>query len=680
MSDKFNPFAAWLGMDEENYLPNHFQLFGVKSVSEDPIGFRKKVHTRAKSMLAILEGMSEQEIGDRAKLHVRIRKHVVKAHATLMDDKLRAAYLKQLREKAREGKASQPLATPSPQKPLKPTAVKPSMPVAMKAPAAEAEAAAPAVPMAIPLKNVATPAAPAAGSGSDEPDFSGLASERISIRPRRIKRKQSRLIPVFCVVMAVFGTAILVYLLTNFPTRLNEFLDGKDSQPQPTATNDSETGIADKGADGLRKSVESAVNSRDSVPELKDPGNIKVNMDGVGSGNSEASSSDSDSDSGSGSDSNSQPKPNAGSDTKPAAAAEPESPAAVTLTGPQLHSVRYSLKRAHRAMRRGRLAHAQRMLIAAESQIGGALQGEQSVLQKRLDDSRKFLELVRGFWKQVKSSSRKITVGEVQLDSGRIIGFVEGREQDVVLRFGENVEIPYQSLRPALAIKLAEMNAIKNVSDWRLQKSAFQYLHSQGAAESLQEEIETQIGLSEADGYDVSAIRGYMDQQWLKLIPVPERTASDSSILAELGEKLTAQRYKQVAKVSPSDARKFATAFSTASYDDPLMRIAAIRETVRLSYRAQDAFAMLDAVDELKRWTQIDAAEMKHDGFMRIGRAGMDRDTGRVYGEAFLEFLKSADASELVPKKRDRLRENVIAGVKEMGLVDVRRLIDQTVE
>jgi len=89
---------------------------------------------------------------------------------------------------------------------------------------------------------------------------------------------------------------------------------------------------------------------------------------------------------------------------------------------------------------------------------------------------------------------------------------------------------------------------------------------------------------------------------------------------------------------------------------------------------------MLDAVDELKRWTEFDAAEMKHDGFMRIGRAGMDREIGRAYGEAFLEFLKSADASELVPRKRDKLRDNVIAGLSNMGLTDVRRLIEQTAE
>jgi len=224
------------------------------------------------------------------------------------------------------------------------------------------------------------------------------------------------------------------------------------------------------------------------------------------------------------------------------------------------------------------------------------------------------------------------------------------------------------------------MKAVENVPDWRLQKSAFQYLHSERADESLKDEIETQIGLSEADGYDASGIRGYMSQDWLMLIPEPDRTASVPEVLDEMGTKLTAGQYKNVARVEPNDARKFAMAFSTASYDDPLMRIAALHETVRLNHQSQDAFAMLDAVDELKRWTEFDAAEMKHDGFMRIGRAGMDREIGRAYGEAFLEFLKSADASELVPRKRDKLRDNVIAGLSNMGLTDVRRLIEQTAD
>jgi len=418
MSDKFNPFAAWLGLDKGDYLPNHFQLFGVKPISDDPIGFRKTVHSKAKKMLAKLEGMSEEEIGEHAKLHVRVRKHVVKAHATLMDDKLRATYIKQLREKVRQKKAGQPLATPPPQKttssppPKKksqPAILQPSTSEVLSQPhtseiikgsASGIDATDLALPMAIPLKKETVVAA---DSESDGPDFSGLANEEISIKPGRVRRKKSWLIPALGAVMAVFGVAVIGYLVMNFPNRLDELIGKKDPDPQPAVVNDTETEVdpaakPESSAEELRNSVENAANSGDAVPELKDPGNINVDMDG---GNGSAAKSD-----------------------PPPAEPETEMLSPVTLSGPQLQSIRYTLKRAHRAMRRGQLSRAAGLLDATQSQIGGMLQGEQVVLKKRLDDSRNFLELVQGFWKQVKSSTMKITAGELKMDSGQIIGFV----------------------------------------------------------------------------------------------------------------------------------------------------------------------------------------------------------------------------------------------------------------
>jgi cobalamin biosynthesis Mg chelatase CobN len=116
MARKFNPFHDWLGFEVRVTKPSHFELFGVKPHSDDPIGFKKKIHSQAKILLKKLETMSPEQIGERAKLHTKMRRHIVKAHEILLDDELRAAYKKELRAKVREGKGNA-LATPPPKVP-----------------------------------------------------------------------------------------------------------------------------------------------------------------------------------------------------------------------------------------------------------------------------------------------------------------------------------------------------------------------------------------------------------------------------------------------------------------------------------------------------------------------------------------------------------------------------------
>jgi len=232
MAKQFNPFHKWLGFDEAMSQPNHFELFRVKSNSEDPIGFRKQVHSQAKLMLAKLEEMSEEEIGQRKKLHIKLRRHVVKAHKTLLDDQLRAAYLKGLRQKVRAKKGSaKPLAVPPPQQGSVTQASKPprkrpiiekgSSDQTIKHKSAVNLASEPDIPMAIPLSKPRHQATDDSdNSANSDVNFDNLQSEEIVIRPGRVRRKKSWLIPILCILMTILCIAAISALLMNFGNRL----------------------------------------------------------------------------------------------------------------------------------------------------------------------------------------------------------------------------------------------------------------------------------------------------------------------------------------------------------------------------------------------------------------------------------------------------------------------------
>jgi len=113
-------------------------------------------------------------------------------------------------------------------------------------------------------------------------------------------------------------------------------------------------------------------------------------------------------------------------------------------------------------------------------------------------------------------------------------------------------------------------------------------------------------------------------------------------------------------------------------YEDPAKRVAALTESAKLAQRAGDAFLMLDTIDELNAWTSIDSALMKADGFVKIASTLPAGTSPRLVGEAFFEYLKTADATKVEPKKMKRLKQRMVKLVSAGGLDDLRRLITQT--
>ena len=685
MAKQFNPFHHWLGFDENLTHPNHFQLFGVKSNLEDPIGFRKNIHARAKAMLKQLEGMTDEQVGERRKLHTKLRRHIVKAHEILLDDKLRASYLKGLRQKAREAKGSaKPLAVPPPAPAAKGIASnddqaasqtgkhegltmksKSSKTIKQKSDIDLAEEKSPAIPMAIPLSKPDTLDIPDVTKG-EEVNFENLKSEEISIRPGRIKRKKSWLIPILLVIMTLFCVAGIGALVTNFG---NMFAQTQNPTPNPTRkqpaalvdggafNSESETPATPPTTEEIKKATEELVNA---TPEAKD---VDAEM-GSGSGTKQASET--------------TEGETTGSSMAETPAESVNSPA-VALTDSKLQSIRFLLSRARKEMVRGRLDSASDQYKTIRSIIGGSLPEQQAAIAKEIKDGRGMIKHLVGFFDQVKLSSKQITGGELEPEPGVIIGFVEGGEDGVVVRMGENVAIPYRSIRPGLAMLLATRKAAPNLPAWRLQEAAYRLVHSNGSNET-KAKIEDLVAASESDKYDASAIRGFMDPGNLYSFPEPTKADVAKEELSELTKALVGKQYARVSQLSPAEAFQFGKTFSTAEYEDPAKRIAALNESVKLFVRAGDAFQMVDTIDELDVWTEIDSAMMKADGFVKIASKLPEGSSARWVGEAFFEYLKSADATEVQPQKLKRLKQRMLKLVTFSGLDDLRRLISQTMD
>jgi hypothetical protein len=216
MTKQFNPFHEWLGFDESVTKPHHFQLLGVKTMIEDPIGFRKKVHTQAKKLLNQLEAMSDEQIGSRTKLHTRLRKHIVKAHDILQDDQQRKAYLKTIRAKSRLHKDSKPLESTAPLIPSpsqlasakkSSSAKKPSAPEPQKT---EAKTDQTVIPMAIPLQREIEAEIEESSSETSPPNIAVQYQKRTSTIN---KRKRSLIVPILCVLMLLLSVAGLIYIV-----------------------------------------------------------------------------------------------------------------------------------------------------------------------------------------------------------------------------------------------------------------------------------------------------------------------------------------------------------------------------------------------------------------------------------------------------------------------------------
>ena len=437
MTKKFNPFEAWLGFDASDVKPDYFELFGVERSPEDPVAFRKQVRARGKKLLAKLDAMSDKQIGSRTELHVRLRKYLIQAHDTLQNSQLRDLYLEKLEEdfenqqpvalsasaaggsgaatqRRRRGSSSASLtmrgsgpinitteilvdAEPKrsnkaeSKRSQKQKARRKAKPPAVKKVKRQTTAGSESVPMAVPMAkpvgktngNSSAPQAAGPGIKADAP------SQIPTIRRRSSRRtKRSWIVPIFCCLLFLSGIAGLIGFVFEFDfnwekagfPELAQQQEDADPVNQPSAIAPTHTPTpTPTPTNSVASSTKSPVAPRKRAAAEKPPLSL-----GLPSTISVASGVPSE-------------ETAAGSSTTEPAPSKPAVPTN-RLDIPKLHTVHYTLKRAHAAMRRGQLVEATRQFNNVNDMFGGSLAVDQAVLYQRLFQGRALLKQIEGFW------------------------------------------------------------------------------------------------------------------------------------------------------------------------------------------------------------------------------------------------------------------------------------------
>ena len=368
--------------------------------------------------------------------------------------------------------------------------------------------------------------------------------------------------------------------------------------------------------------------------------------------------------------------------TPPIASEEPEQPAAEPAPFPSffknedsLETAGFLIRRARREMKRARLESASEQYSLAEKIL--SVGAEEAKLTQQIADGRAMIEHLDGFWKQVVKSSRTYDGDDLSPAPGVTVGFVEGRPNDVVLKIGgQVVGIPYRSLRPGLAMVLASQMADASSADWLMQQAAFRIVHSNGTGRSSSK-IETQLAEAAESGQSTKQLRDFWKVANAAPSSEDNKVTIRDSQLRPFVEKLTAKKYPSLSRVSPQMASKFATELTSMPYGEPQMRIAALDESIKLVTKSGDAWLMLDLVDELDRWSKIDAPDMKSDAFQKMSRL-RDPEVVRNIGDAFFEFIKSPDAEDLNPNRMLKVKKMMLEFTHRNEMIDIERLINQT--
>jgi len=327
-------------------------------------------------------------------------------------------------------------------------------------------------------------------------------------------------------------------------------------------------------------------------------------------------------------------------------------------------------------MKRARLESAAEQYDIAEKLLGSGPQDEK--LKRQIVLGRAMINYLEGFWKQVSKSCLSFDGDAIAPAAGVTVGFVEGRPDDVVLKMsGAIVPIPYRSLRPGLAMVLGATMADPEGSDWCLQQAAFRIAHFDDSGRST-EKIENQLAKAEGKGLSTDQLRDFWKSDISSLNPIEAAAIERTQVRAAI-DQLASKKYRSLSRVSPEMAAKFSKEFTTAPYAQPVQRIAALDESIRLVTKSGDAWLMLDVIDELDRWVEVDTAELKSDAFQKMSKLP-DGAVPREIGEAFFEFVKSPDAQNLNPLRLQKVKIMMLEFAKRHGMIDVARLTDQTLE
>jgi hypothetical protein len=672
MATKFNPFHEWLGLAPKLTNPHHFQLLGISHKITDPAKFKKAAHAAAQAQLAKLKAI---DVSPRHEpLKKKLKGRIVVAHDTLLDDQKRSAYVQQLKAKIQSGNsvkqsgvklAESNSAAIDPEVSEAPTVVPSSPP-----PVPVSSNANPAIPMAVPLASKPAEDEPAfviAGDSSrrsDEPNFDNLDGEAVKVYPGRRKRKGSWLVPILSILFMAAGVIGITSLVLNYDNLFSSL-----KQPAPAPVDNSVTpaeGLADpnnpngspekkigKPMTPLTDSELSAVKDQATnmeLPEGNKPGNASTEKEAA-----------------------SMPKANN------VAADDPFG--TVTLGDNQVETLKFVYQRARKLFARGHDQRALELLGFAQSTFADVnVVKEQQALQQEALAAMEIGKQLDGYWNQVKSSAMAMPGGQEMEVGDQIIGFVEGREEDVVMAIGgdRTVIVPYRSLRPGLSLAIANQGAIESIPRWRLQEAAHRAVNAFSSPNNNKKARDL-ITKSEADGFDGTLLRQFIrskfDSVGQKIAPQP---AMDPAKLEGLIKQVRGEKYGDPKKVSEDQALGLSKKLLETISEDPEVRIAELHEAFYLSIVARRPFQMLDVVSELKRWTEINSTRMLKQGLIAMSELDMNKKQLREFGEAFLEYLELPESIEIKEKVRAQMKSAAFKMMFDANIVDVARRIEQT--
>ena len=222
-------------------------------------------------------------------------------------------------------------------------------------------------------------------------------------------------------------------------------------------------------------------------------------------------------------------------------------------------------------------------------------------------------------------SAQTISAGQELQVAGKVIGFVEGSPQFVILRIeGQNRKYEYPNLPPGLAMEIAEQGAKPDIPTYRLQKAAFFAIHSELDL-TYGDKAKDLARQSEADGHDAGPIEFYVDYP-LDVVGVPSAQLSSLSNqeIAEGLDELAINNADVRQKMQPDQAMAAVDTLLDASVAtvDPKQRAIRVRAALLAARQTGDAFVMLDMVHEYALWVVIDFNEEIEAGLADIAKLG----------------------------------------------------------
>ena len=734
MSSKFNPFHQWLGLDAKLTNPHHFQLLGVSPKIADASQLKKTAHKNAQAHLATLKSI---DAGQRTELLVKVKQRVVKAHQVLTDDDRRNVYLAKLKEAARQAKAasvSQLVRATDEESPTTEQFKGSPSPAPTELPPPAAEKPLPkAIPMAVPIKQPVAPASDSQtsfniGAAADTkpsgggPDFSTLDDQPVMVRTSRVRRKRSWAVPIFSLLLVTVGMVGITAIVLdhdNLFTRLQEKIEG----PATKVGGDADPGnaVADGGANGEKsetptppdvsppagdapdspdsplggakvlmepmamdqqdlESVKEMTNKLD-LPEAVMPTDAKKFMDG-GTGklvDEGMPPRDPDGDppmgmmksvEGSGDGNMTEPEPMSKTESKKL----PEQ----ALSESQLRNFVTAIYRGEQSLFRGddieALAALKRPIEFLKEH---SLPENQVVVAHSVESMAEAAKELDDFWKQVIKSCQSIPAAQEIIVGDQILGFVDVMDNRVVLRVaGGNQKIPFRSLKPGLALALANQGAVENIPEWGIEQATLYAIHRDASPTSRATAMKL-LDQSQADGYAIAEIKMYLERDLSKLPIDPKVALPPDQELKQLREQVRGDRYEKIKSLDPAAARDHAIELLNSETEDSKLWLATLEECYDLAIEAVDPLLMMDLVRELDRRTDFDAAEKVADGLSAISKTKMDESQARAFGDAFIELINSDYAANVDDRVAQKLAEKAVEIVDAAGHRDLLRIMQQ---